>query len=107
MTINIRFHGLAGSDSLRAYVCRRIDFQLRRLGTALSAVVVRLSDVNGPKGGNDKRCQVIIRRSGLRPIAVEELRADAYAAIDVAVERAAHAAARGLKRARSKRRHTG
>ena len=107
MTIDIRFCGLEGSDSLRAYIVRSIRFQLRRLGRALSAVVVRLSDVNGPKGGADKRCQVMLRRPGLRPVTIEELSGDAYAAVDIAVGRAARAADRGLKRARSTRRRWG
>lgn len=104
MTIDIRFRHLQGSDPLRAYVVRCIRFQLRRVRRALSAVVVRLSDVNGPRGGVDKRCQVLLRGSGHPPVMIEEVRVDAYAAVDVAMERAALAASRGLGRMRAGRR---
>jgi len=104
MMIQIRFRGLASSEFLRAYIVRRLQGHLRRLGTALRSVVVRLSDVNGPKGGVDKRCHVMLVRAGQPPVTVEELGADAYAAVDVAVERAALAASRGMSRARTTRR---
>ena len=55
MTIDVRFCGLPSSEPLRAYIVRRIQSHLRRLGHFLGAVIVRLSDVNGPKGGIDKR----------------------------------------------------
>ena len=71
MTIDIRFRGLANSEFLRAHIVRRIHFQLRRLGKALGAVVVRLSDVNGPRGGVDKRCQVMLVRPGQPPLTIE------------------------------------
>ena len=104
MTIDIRFRGLTSSESLRAYIARRIQLQLRRIGGALRAVVVRLSDVNGPRGGVDKRCQVMLVRPGQPPVTIEEVSVDAYAAADVAVERAAQAAGRGVARARATRR---
>ncbi len=104
MTIDVRFCGLEGSDSLRAHIARRLRSRLRRLAGALSAVVVRLSDVNGPRGGADKRCQVILPRPGLRPVTIEELSGDAYASVDLAIERAARAADRRFERARTKRR---
>lgn len=107
MTIDVRFLGLESSESLRAYIVRRVQLQVRRLGKALRAVVVRLSDVNGPKGGVDKRCQVMLVRSGQAPVTIEEVRDDAYAAVDVAVERAAVTAGRGSARARATRRRAG
>jgi len=107
MTIDVRFCGLPSSESLRAYVIHRIHSHLRRLGNVLGAVIVRLSDVNGPKGGVDKRCQVMLRGPGHRPVTIEELDVDAYAAVDVAVERAARVADRQRARARATRRRWG
>ena len=104
MRIDIRFRSLQDSASLRAHIARRVQSQVRRLGKALHGIVIRLSDVNGPKGGVDKRCQVVLRRPGLRPITVEEQSVDAYAAVDIAFERAARAAGRERERVRSRRR---
>jgi len=104
LKIDIRFRGLESSASLRAYILRRVHLHVRRLGRALAAVVVRLSDVNGPKGGVDKRCQVMLVRRGQAPVTIDEVSMDAYAAVDVAVERATLAAGRGIARERSTRR---
>ena len=106
MTIDVRFCGLPSSEPLRAYIVRRIQSHLRRLGHFLGAVIVRLSDVNGPKGGIDKRCQVMLRGPGHRPVTIEELDVDAYAAVDIAVERAARVADRRRARARATRRRS-
>ena len=104
MAIDIRFRGLPNSELLRDHIIRRIRLQLRRLGKALRAIVVRLSDINGPRGGVDKRCQVMLVRPGQRPLTIEEVNEDAYTAANLAVERAAQAAGRGLARGRSHRR---
>lgn len=104
MTIHVRFRDLESSESLRAHIIRWLGVHLGRVGNALSTAVVRVSDVNGPKGGVDKRCQVMLRRPGQPAVMVEEVRADIYAAVDVAVERAASALKRGLGRTRAARR---
>jgi putative sigma-54 modulation protein len=107
MTIDIRFRGLASSEALRAHIIRRIEFQLSRLGRALSDVAVRLSDVNGPKGGVDKRCHLVLHRPGHAPLTIDEVSVDAYSAADIAVERAVLAVERGRERDRAVRRRAG
>lgn len=104
LAVDVRFRGLASSEFLRAHVLRRIHMHARRFGRALVAVVVRLSDVNGPRGGVDKRCQVTLVRPGQRPVTIEEVSVDAYAAVDAAVERAALTAGRSIARERATRR---
>lgn len=101
MKIDIRFRGLEGSDALREHILRRIDFKLRRFSRQVSSVLVRLGDVNGPRGGVDKSCQVTVRGPALGATQIEDVNADAYTAVDLAVERAGHAVARGLGRVRT------
>lgn len=60
----------------------------RRFADRIDSVVVRLVDLNGPKGGRDKRCRMAARLSISAPnIVVEAIDADAYLAVS-------HAAAR-------------
>ena len=40
---------------------RRLLFVLSRFSTVIKTVRVRLMDINGPKGGNDKHCLIIAR----------------------------------------------
>jgi len=100
MKIELRFRGLEASDSLREHTVRRIHLHLSRFGQDVSAVAVRIGDVNGPRGGLDKRCRITVRGPRLRLSTLEELSADAYAAVDSAVARVARAVGRDLERAR-------
>lgn len=107
MKIEVRFRNIEASDALREYVVRRIHFQLSRFNGGLSAVVVRIGDINGPKGGPDKRCHVTVRGPALGPVTVGERSTDAYSAVDLALDRAARAVGREIERGREARRSTG
>ncbi len=104
MKVDVRFRGIQASDALREHALRRVHFQLSRFDGAVGSVVVRIGDVNGPKGGVDKRCQVAVRGPALGSVTLEELGSDAYAAVGAAVDRAARAVGRELERARAVRR---
>ena len=104
MKIDVRFRGLAPSLELREHTQRRIHFHLSRFGAEVTAVVVRIADVNGPKAGVDKRCQVTVRGPRIDSATLNEMSADAYTAVDLAAERIGRAVGRELDRARSDRR---
>lgn len=103
MKIQVRFRALEPSPALRAHVMRRVLFHLDRYGHELTSVFLRISDVNGPKGGPDKRCQVTAEGRRLPRITIEAFSEDAYAAVATAVDRAGHAVGRGLARVREVR----
>lgn len=46
------------ATDLRDLAERRVRFVLRRLSRLVPRAEVQLSDLNGPRGGVDKRCQV-------------------------------------------------
>lgn len=48
------------ADELRDVAQRRLRFVFRRIDWLIPKATVQLSDVNGPRGGIDKRCQVEI-----------------------------------------------
>ena len=52
------------ATDLRDMAEHRVRFVLRRLGWQVPRAAVQLSDVNGPRGGIDKRCQVELRTDG-------------------------------------------
>ena len=52
--------------------------------------------MNGPRGGNDKRCLIVIIVRGAREVTIDDVQADMYAAIDSAVGRAGQSVARAL-----------
>lgn len=100
MKIDVRFRGLEASDALRDHTLRQVHVHLSRCGHEIHSVHLRITDVNEPKGGLDKRCEVIVRGRRLSNVMIGDLSGDAYAAVDTAVERTGRAVARDLERAR-------
>jgi ribosome-associated translation inhibitor RaiA len=62
--------------------------------------VVRLGDVNGPRGGVDKHCRITVSGRRFGSSTLDELDGDAYAAVDLATGRIARAIRRQLQRVR-------
>ena len=97
MRLHIRARNVELTEVLKHYVKRRLHFALGRFGRTIRQVTIRLSDVNGPRGGCDKTCHVEIRlTSGDSSIIVRETQSDVYAAINGAMERAGRAVDRQL-----------
>ena len=102
MKSEIRFVGVDASEALRDHAQRRIRAHLRRFAEDVSSVLVRIADVNGPRGGLDKHCRVTVKGPRVTTTVVE-LGADAYGAIEAAISRASRALARALDRQESTR----
>jgi len=103
MRIHVRSRGFELTDALRAHAERRLLFAVGRFGRRLQSVTVRIDDVNGPRGGADKRCQILARLTPWGDVRVEERDGDLYAAIDRATDRLDRAVARAMERRREMR----
>ena len=101
MRMGILARGIALTEAIRLYAQRRMKTALGRYREALESVQVRLTDVNGPRGGIDKHCVIEVRGPSLVPIVVRERDADLYTAIDRAAERVDRTVARRLSRNRT------
>lgn len=100
MQIDIQARGFVLTEGLRAHVEHRLRFALTRFQDRVARIAVRLTDVNGPRGGVDKRCHLQVRLSGLPGIVIQDTEADLYVAVDRATDRAARTLGRYLERAR-------
>ena len=96
MRIAIQSQDFSLTDALENHVHKRLDFTLSRGGARVRRVDVRLSDLNGPRGGIDKRCLVKVRLDGLPVVVVEDIQSDLYTAIDRAASRAGRTVMRRL-----------
>jgi hypothetical protein len=65
---------------------------------------VRFADVNGPRGGPDKRCDVQVQLVGGQTVRIRETDSCPYRAADRAARRAGRVARDRLRRLRTKRR---
>lgn len=92
------------ADELRDVAQRRMRFVFRRFEWLVPKATVRLSDVNGPRGGIDKRCQVEIRSDVAGTVVVASVARDWRTALDKALSRAARFLTRQWRRGNDSRR---
>lgn len=100
MQIDIQARRFSLTDALRSHAERQLRFALTCYDDHIPRVVMRLSDINGPRGGADKRCHIQLMLAGLSDVVVEDTRADLYIAIDRATDRAGRTVRRRLARRR-------
>ena len=98
MQIDIQAQDFSLTDALRQHTERRLHFALSRTDDQIRRVEVRLSDINGPRGGHDKRCRLRLVMSGMSDLMIEDIDTDLYAAINRATARAGRSLVRRLKR---------
>lgn len=101
MNIDIRTRGFSLTPGLRAHVERRLELALDRHLERIARVRVRIGDVNGPRGGEDKRCRIEVALRGGGTLRATVVDADAYAAIGAAAHRVARAVTRATHRERA------
>ncbi|MGE3959720.1 MAG: HPF/RaiA family ribosome-associated protein [Vicinamibacterales bacterium] len=77
---------------------KRLEFALGRFAGRVRTLTVRLKDLNGPRGGADKHCQISVRLDRpKRVIVIEDVDSQPEAAITRAAERAARAVSRAVQ----------
>ena len=100
MLIEIQARNFPMTQAMRTHIERRLGFSLSTCYRHVKRILVRLSDVNGPRGGNDKRCHLEVILPG-QTVVVEDTEADLYLAINRAASRAGRTVMRRLRRRRN------
>ena len=98
MQVDIRARGFELTEGLRQHTERRLDFALGWANYDIRKVAVRLFDINGPRGGEDKCCRIQVTLPNAQDVVIEDTEADLYLAIDRAAERLENSVARRLER---------
>lgn len=93
----------AESEQMRDVAVRRVRFVMRRLAWLTPRASVQLADVNGPRGGVDKRCQVQFTTDGGATVVITSMARDWRNALDSALVRANRALVRLCQRSRAQR----
>jgi ribosomal subunit interface protein len=91
------------TDRLRVHVRRRLELALGRFGDRIDKVSVRFTDADAGRGPAQNHCRIEV---GLhpRPVTVEDVDADPFAAADGATDRLSRAVTRALEREQDERR---
>ena len=85
---------------LREQAVTRLKFVMRRLSSRVPRAKLLLSDINGPRGGVDKRCQLELNTEGSGTVVITAVARDWRSAIDSALARAARVVQRTWQRSR-------
>jgi len=98
MNININAKKFKLTEALKQYAIKRINFSLGHKSEHIQKIAMRLSDINGPRGGADKRCQLQIKLNGMANVVVADTQSDMYNAIDSACDRASYTVTKKIGR---------
>ena len=88
----------AEGSLMRDIAERRLRFVLRRLTWLVPRATLHLSDLNGPRGGIDKCCQVELKTEHAGTVVITAKARDWRSAIDDAMARAARTVLRTWRR---------
>ena len=102
MQIDIQARDFALTQALNNHIRRRLDFALSSRYDQVQRIDIRLSDINGPRGGSDKCCKVHVVLPQLIDVIIEDTETDMYAAINRAIDRAGRTVTRRLARERDR-----
>jgi putative sigma-54 modulation protein len=103
MQIEIQSRGFALTPGLHGHILQRISRSMQCIRDDIRKVAIRLSDDNGPRHGNDKRCLVRVALHGRKEVVIRDIHGDMYSAITNAAMRAAHAVKKLLRQRRERR----
>ena len=90
----------AHSAQLRDESLQRVRTVLRRVSSFVPQARVQLSDINGPRGGVDKRCQIELRTDNVGTVVITTTARDWRSALKLSLRRALRSLTRILQRAK-------
>lgn len=100
MLWELKDKGLARPEDLPDHIERRLRFALSRFDGRIQKVLVFLQDQNGPRGGVDKVCRVLVKTLGCGAVVAAAVDSDWVVAVDKATTCIGHAVARHMERLR-------
>ena len=108
MQIEIHSRPFELTQALHSHILRQLKAALRRGASHIQRIKVQLSDINGPKGGKDKHCQISVDLGSRGSVFIAETQDDLYHAIVPAARRLSRTIARRTDKANpSKQKHQG
>lgn len=100
MQINIKGRQVQLQDETIKNMKRRLLFSLSRFGHAIQGVTVQLTDINGPKGGHDKECLIVVKLQKGGKVVVQGKGTDCDLALNHCADRISRTVDRELTRRR-------
>jgi ribosome hibernation promoting factor len=98
MELSIRTRAIEATDELRELIERRLQYALDVFKDRMESVSVYLMDLNGPRRGIDKLCQITVRVRGVGDLGVLEKGATPAKALSRAAGRVKYRVSEALRR---------
>ena len=89
------------SDTIRESIDRQFQFALSRFESRIDKIQLTVRDNNGPRGGIDQECRVLVHLNDGTDIAVSDVQSSLMAAVARAADRVAYAVMRRIDRKRN------
>ena len=100
MEIEVRARHVAVNEDLQKEIERSIGCAIDRHRSRIDRISVYLADLNGPRGGIDKLCQITADVRGTRPVLILERGDDLAAIVNRAAQRLGYRIGRNIHRRR-------
>lgn len=98
MRIHLQTQGFELTSAIDAHVRRQLARHLAASENDIIAVDVFMGDINGPRGGMDKKALVSVQLPSRLSVQFEAIHSDLYRAVAVAARKAKHSVKRTLRR---------
>jgi len=96
MQLQIKTRGFDITRGLEVFIEEKVRLSLTRFSQKIHSVYVTLSDMNGPKGGEDKKCLITVHLGRAQPVVLHHIDADMYDAISHCCHRVKRSVSRQL-----------
>ena len=101
----IQSQDFALTGALKSFIQDHANKSMNSCNTHIKQLNIRLKDINGPKGGEDKECCVEVKLANSAPIVVTKRSSDAYQSIRMALSRASRITLRKVGKRRTLKTH--
>jgi hypothetical protein len=102
MIWHLKDSGVRRPQDLPDHIERRLMFGLSRHAGRIQKIIVFLEDSNGPRGGVDKICRIVVKTRGCGVVITSGMHVNWRLAVDQAAARISRAVARHVVRHRER-----
>ena len=103
MRVELRVRNDRSGRRNASYIEQRLGVELGRFGEQIGRVRVKISGLNGARGGTKKSCRISADYGPFRRVAVQEVDLDLHAAIDRAAGRIGRLLGQRLEKVQEKK----
>ncbi len=103
MQVEVAFSGIDSPNMIRYHFVDRVQRSFEKFRKHVQTIRVHVEDVNGPKGGIDKQCRLVLQLRSIPQIVIQDRDSSLCNLLDRVTDRATHSLSRKIDRLRSRK----